>query len=161
MAMKLFTPRHLGVYLSLLFMTALGLTALDHWRPRPQAPLPDVTEQWDSRDVGEHLRGTGLECRVVGVDSGGLDKGSAFFTETDKTWGELNALPKTVESIASWRGSVFCRKVGSTDGWAYQMELWGENCLQVGPFIFFGDAELLGEIGESLATPSSLGATGG
>jgi hypothetical protein len=156
--MKLLTQRHLWVYVPVLFITALGLAALDHWRPRP--PRPELPEQWDSRDVGEHLRGTGREYRLVGVDSRGLDKGGAFFTETDKTWGELNGLSKTVEHIASWRGTVFCRKIGPTDGWQDQMDRWGEHCLQVGSFMLFGDAAMLEEIAESLATSTSLAAAG-
>jgi hypothetical protein len=39
--------------------------------------------------------------------------------------------------------------------------LWGDSCLQLGPFIFFGDAALLAEIEESLATPPAPSATDG
>jgi hypothetical protein len=159
--MKLLTQRPLVFCLPALLLTALGLAALDHWRPRHHPPRPDLPEKWNSRDVAKQLRGTGREYRVVGVDFRGLDKASAFFTETDMTWSELNGLSKTVENIASWRGSVFCQKVGSTYLFNDQMEMWGEYCLRVGPFIFFGDAAMLAEIKESLATPVTLSTAGG
>jgi hypothetical protein len=159
--MHLFTQRRLGFCLPALLLTALGLAAVDHWRPRHTAARPDLPEQWDCRDVLSHLRGSGLDYRAVSTARSGDCRRSVFLTKTDKTWAELNATPKFPERLDDWRGTVYCEKMGAPALQQGRNQMWGESCLQLGAFVFFGDAALLAEIEESLATPPAPSATEG
>jgi hypothetical protein len=160
MAMQLFTHRRLGFCLPALLVTALSLAAVDHWRPRSAAPRHDLPEQWqDCRDVVSHLRGCGLDYRAVSTAQAGDCRRSVYLTKTAKTWAELNATPRFTERLDEWRGTVFCEKMAAP---ALQEEcnrVWGDGCLQLGSFVFFGDAALLAEIEQSLATPPAPSAT--
>ena len=39
-----------------------------------------------------------------------VESNQFFLTTTDKTWEELNRLPKVPEWIASWQGTLYCEK---------------------------------------------------
>lgn len=61
---------------------------------------------------------------------------------------DLAWLRRQPEWAAHWTGVVFCDRMGSqtqtyTTG-------WGDNGLQVCPFLFFGDAELIARIRDAL-----------
>src|SRR5437016_1472675 len=113
MAMKVFTQRSLGFCVPAMLITALGLAAVDHWRPRHAPQRPDLPEQWDCRDLVNHLRGSGLDFRTVSTARSGDYRRSAFLTKTDKSWAELNATPKFPERLDDWRGTVYCEKTGA------------------------------------------------
>jgi hypothetical protein len=101
-------------------------------------------------DLADHLGRRGLELRVVPTGRGRPRDAAAFLTTTDKSWSELNVLPQRVEAIDRWRGTVFCERVVQSGSRDNQVELWGNSCLVAGPFLFFGDRDLLDRIRDTL-----------
>ena len=68
---------------------------------------------------------------------------AAFLTTTDKEWEDLNHLVKDPKRINEWRGTLYCERAkANTDLW-YLIRQWGANSLIVGPFLLYGDPELL------------------
>lgn len=69
---------------------------------------------------------------------------------------QLRGLPRDPDLVKSghWQGIVFCEQVGK--GAAIPEEFirdnWGEYALRVGPFLLFGDPDLLQRIHEALGS---------
>jgi hypothetical protein len=78
---------------------------------------------------------------------------SALRTTTAKDWREFLALPKSPEAIDLWRGTIYCERLNQPGSRDPQVGLWGECCLVVGPFLFFGDRDLLRRIRVALGEP--------
>jgi hypothetical protein len=96
-------------------------------------------------DLADHLGERGLKLRVVATGKGSPRDRVAFLTK-DKAWSELNVLPLRVEELHRWRGAVFCERLNQPGSRDPQIELWGDSCLLAGPFLFFGDQDLLDRI---------------
>jgi hypothetical protein len=104
-------------------------------------------------DLVERLSAGGLDLRVVGADRAGAGKNNAFLTTSNESWEQLVSLPKSREAIDRWEGIVYCERLFRLGTRDLQMQLWGDCCLQVGPFLFFGDRNLLARIGACLLGP--------
>jgi hypothetical protein len=139
-------------------LAALALLAAWGWRPTddgPTAATPDVAG-WDVPRMAEHLRSRGLAFRLIPGDEPGVNAASsAYLTTTAKTWRELNALPKVRERIGDWQGTLHCERVNQPGARALQIQRWGDCCLEVGPFVFFGDPALLARVRAALRPPGS------
>jgi hypothetical protein len=100
----------------------------------------------DVAHLVEYLRAGGLELRAVSADKGGAAEHNLYLTTTDKGWEQLNGVPKVPECIERWQGTVYCERVFDPATRDQQQRLWGDCCLRAGPFLFFGDRQLLGRI---------------
>jgi hypothetical protein len=62
--------------------------------------------------------------------------------------GRLVRHPDRVKT-GHWRGIVFCERVGETSGMTddFIHDNWGECGMRIGPFLLFGDPDLLQRIG--------------
>jgi hypothetical protein len=111
------------------------------------APLDD----WDVPRLVACLNGKGLGLRVVSTlkGGGGSDR-LAFLTTTDQGWEELSRLPRGRPQIDRWRGTLYCERGPAGGDWADLKREWGDCCLVVGPFLLFGDRELLGRVRAAL-----------
>jgi hypothetical protein len=105
------------------------------------------------RRVASHLAARGLSLRVVAAALEGDGRDGAFLTATDKEWEELNGLPKMAECLGQWRGTVYCERLRHPESRDPQVEAWGDGCLEAGPFLFFGDRDLLARIRAELQAP--------
>jgi hypothetical protein len=115
----------------------------------PAGPLDD----WDIPRLVDHLNGKGLGLRLVSTRKDGLLDGDAFLTTTDRDWLDLNELPKVPQLIHRWPGTLYCqRKTGEND-WSDRVAYWGDCCLEAGPFLLFGDRELLARVRAALSAP--------
>jgi hypothetical protein len=108
------------------------------------APAADLSG-WELPQLVEHLNAHGMGLRVVSVTKTNAPQGtnSAFLTTTKQTWSDLTHLLKVTEKIDTWAGTLYCERLHQPGARALQIELWGDCCLVVGPFLFFGDRELL------------------
>src|SRR5262249_40297666 len=98
-----------------------------------------------------HLNGEGLPLRLVSNRKDGVVAHTAYLTITGRTWEDLIGLRVYPEEIRHWRCTLYCeRGTGSEDNWSDLSQLWGDCCLVVGPFLFFGDRELLGRVRAAL-----------
>jgi hypothetical protein len=89
-----------------------------------------------------------LGLQVVRTSQTGPSDHSAYLVSKDRPWGELNGLSKSRERIANWRGTIYCERSAR----AQQAVPEWEGCsLRAGPFIFFGDPELLAQVPQALA----------
>lgn len=48
--------------------------------------------------------------------------------------------------LGEWQGVVFLDRLGNIDLLAEEIQTWGEHGLQIGPYVFFGDPDLLQRI---------------
>jgi hypothetical protein len=71
----------------------------------------------------------------------------------------MRALPqpdrllKLPEHVAVWKGVVYCERNVDDLNRESRLRLWGGRCLCAGPFLFFGDPELLEEIRSAIQVP--------
>jgi hypothetical protein len=103
-------------------------------------------EDWDVPALVEHLHERGVSFRAVAAERDGVIRRSAFLTRTDKTWAELTALPKNGERLDLWEDTVYCERVVPDASRSEVALLWGDNWLDTGTFLFYGDRKLLAEI---------------
>jgi hypothetical protein len=133
-----------------LALAALLAAALVGARLRRAAqPTLDLSG-WDVPRLVEHLRGRGLPLRAVSTIKDGPIGNSAYLTTTDRSWRELNLLFAAPEQIDHWQGTLYCERVRPRGSRDEQAALWGDCCLLVEPFLFFGDRELLLKVREAL-----------
>jgi hypothetical protein len=137
-----------------LFFSALGATTLLTFSVRKHdaesVPSTRPIRDWDIAELAVHLNRMGVEVRLRAVPRNGTLNRMAFLTSTGKEWSELNALNKDPIRIHEWRGTIYCEQIGESDV-TYLLEQWGDRCLVVRPFVFYGDAELLERVRTSLA----------
>jgi hypothetical protein len=109
---------------------------------RTREPATPTMDDWSLSELVDHLNREGLELRMVPPQKNGDIGNAMFLTSTDKRWNEINALTKDPRRIGEWRKIIYCESVKGRDP-SYLMSQWGENGLVVGPFLFYGDRELL------------------
>jgi hypothetical protein len=111
------------------------------WRPIHDLDIPELAV---------HLNRKGVEVQLWTVPKYGPLNHSAYLTSTVKKWRDLNALNKDPGRIQEWRGILYCERIGESDA-THLLEQWGDHCLIVGPFLLYGDAELLKRVSIALA----------
>jgi hypothetical protein len=117
---------------------------------RDGAATPAVSlDDWDIPQLAAYLNDEGLGLRLVSTQKDGVIHHTAFLTTTDQEWIDLNHLPKTRQKIDRWQGSLYCERSPFGD-WSNQTHQWGDCCLVVGPFLLFGDRELLDRVRAAL-----------
>ncbi len=120
-------------------------------------PVPSARslDDWELSELVEHLNVKGLNVHLQSTQQNGAIGQTAFLTLTERNWRSLNALKKDKKCIHEWRGVLFCERVGESDT-AYFAEQWGDQCLAVGPFLFYGDTELLHRVRSALTSSAPL-----
>lgn len=113
----------------------------------------ETLDAWDIPRLAAYLNDKGLSLRMVATLKEGTLRdirysNKAFLTTTDKQWDDLTRLAKTPAWIGRWRGSLYCERNPAGDDLARK---WGDCYLEVGPFVFFGDPELLSHVRDALA----------
>jgi hypothetical protein len=134
---------------ALVLVAVLAVVVFGVWARRPACRPrggPPGLDEWNVPQLIAHLRQRGLQLRAVGVSASGEMENSAVLTTTDKDWREFLPLAKTREAIDLWQGTVSCERVNQSGSRDLQISLWGDCCLVVGPFLFFGDRDLLRRI---------------
>jgi hypothetical protein len=137
-----------------LLATLLASVLLVVWQAKrrtaattPVVPLDD----WDIPQLVVCLNREGLKLRTVATRKDGVIAQTAFLTTTSKGWEDLTLLPKVQEQINRWQGTLYCeRGPRGEESWADLDQHWGDCYLVVGPFLFFGDRELLGRVRTAL-----------
>src|SRR5690242_13738981 len=100
---------------------------------------------WDIPQLADHLQRSGVDVRLVPVSKDGPPLHSVYLTTTAKEWDDLNHLMKEPQRMAEWRDTLYCERVGDSDA-ASLLRQWGNHGRQIGPFLFYGDAELLDRV---------------
>jgi hypothetical protein len=113
------------------------------------APAARSINDWDIAELAIYLNRNGIEVRLRTTPKNGPLGRSAYLTTTTKEWNDLSSLIKDPKHMQGWRGTLYCERVG--EGKPY-IELWGNYCLVVGPFLLYGDPELLDRVRSALAS---------
>ena len=148
-------PRYCLLATAVLAMTLLAVSVGQ--RLGNGAAALESLDDWDFPQVADHLNRAGLEVRLQSPSKNGLLGHNAFLTTSPKDWEQLNRLrinPGT-SRIQEWRGIVYCERVGKGEP---RLQLCSDHSLVVGPFYFYGDAELLEHI-RVVLVPSSPSVT--
>src|SRR5579885_2478962 len=101
---------------------------------------------WDLDQLERYLQEQGLGLRRVAPTRMPAMVPCMFLTRTDKTWDQLEHVAKGQSMIDEWQGTVYCEKWLNASGRNFQAAIWGDCCLQAGPYLFFGDRTILAEI---------------
>jgi hypothetical protein len=104
---------------------------------------------WGIVELADQLNRIGVKVQLRSTQQNGTIGQRAFLTSTDKDWHSLNALKKDPNHIGAWRGVLYCERVGEGDA-THLTNQWGYHCLAVGPFLFYGDADLLRQVRDAL-----------
>jgi hypothetical protein len=74
----------------------------------------------------------------------------AFLTTTDKSWGALSQPSMTPEHKKDWKDTVYCYKPAALPGESVLFSFEDEDCLHAGPFVLYGDPDMLKRIRAAL-----------
>jgi hypothetical protein len=136
-------------YMAALLTVLAGLIVVASSQPRGPAPSPKgAIGDWSVADMIRNLQSKGLPLQAVSTLREGSIGDNAFLLTGAKTWEELNLLPKDSRAMPRWSGVVYCKRVNRPD--MVPLALCGDCALEVGPFDFFGDPDLLARIRAAL-----------
>lgn len=134
---------------SAALVTMIVLAVASRPRRAESLPSPRPIEDWSLVELVDHLNRMGVDVRLRSTLEGGTIGPTVFLTTIDKDWRSLNALNKDPKRIGEWRGVLYCER--ADDSSARVIRIWEDRGLVVGPFLFYGDAELLHRVGVALA----------
>jgi hypothetical protein len=156
-----------GRVVRLLVPAVLAAAVLGGWigRRRDDPATSAVPfDDWDIPRLVAYLNDVGLGLRMVSTMKHGGIVQTAFLTTTTKEWNDLDGLPKHPKQNHRWRGTLYCERgqvriLGRAgrlfgDDWSDLTRQWGDCCLVAGPFLFYGDRELLDRVRAALAAPT-------
>jgi hypothetical protein len=141
----------------LLLPSVLVTALLAGWigqRVSGPAKSAGTADDWDIPRLVAYLNDAGLGLRMVSTTKNGVIDQTAFLTTTTKEWENLNRLFKDRKQIHLWQGTLYCERgrvrFFMGDDWSALTRQWGDCCLVVGPFLFFGDRDLLDRVRAAL-----------
>jgi hypothetical protein len=143
----------------LAVLVGLAVAAV-YWGARSALQRPEVDmDAWDVRDLVAYLEGRGLRLHLTPTRAGGDASANAYLTTEAKPAAELYGLITDRHTMHHWAGVVYCERCRRYEAREVCLELWGDCGLRAGPFVFFGDPELLARIRTALedAISSSMG----
>jgi len=120
-----------------------------------EPPASRVMAGWDIPRLVRHLQDSGLDLHAVSTGATTVSPRSAYLTSTERAPEEIRQLRMVVECTPEWRGVVYCERIVIPDNRAADRATWGACSIECGPFLFFGDPELLWQIEAALASVST------
>jgi len=129
-----------------------AMTFLTVWLgPRRAAPeaAPVLLDNWDIPQLAAYLNRAGVEVDMLSTRKDGVAGSNGFLMVVKKDWTYVNQLTKDPSQMHKWRGIVYCGRE-TPNVLADLARQWHNHCLRVGPFMFYGEAELLARIGAAL-----------
>jgi hypothetical protein len=141
-------PRYCLIATAVLSMTVLAI--LLGQRLGNRAPASPSLDDWDIPKLADCLNRAGMKVQLRSPRKDGvLTLHNAYLTTTHKDWDELSRLSISSDpsAIQKWRGVVYCQRGGKNQA---RFHFLGEHPFVIGPFLFYGDAELLERIGAML-----------
>jgi len=137
--MKHYTPLALAGAVTLV----LGLLASRH-AARPATAEPEGSVADLAGRLQERLSG----LRVVAARADGDLRLGAYLCDSHRELPDLCRLAIDLGNTEKWTGVVFCQRLYLSAPVDY--DDWGDNGLRHGPFLFFGDPEMIIHIRDAL-----------
>jgi hypothetical protein len=140
-------PRYCLLCTAALTMTVLAASLSRHLGNRQDAPRS--LDDWDIRELADHLNQAGVKVQLQSSRKDGAFLNNAYLTTTHRDWEELMRLciDPGPSRIHEWRGIVYCERAGEGK---LEPPQWKDHLVVIGPFLFWGDVELLERIGAIL-----------
>jgi hypothetical protein len=144
-------PLWIVVSIFLAAVTAVPLTC--GLRSRSATSPPTVTESRTFTELAEVLSQAAPDLHVVPtMKNGSLEMG--FYLCTDaRSWEQLTSVSRSYRRADKWQGLVCCERIGHAFP-EWEIQEWGEHAMQIGPFLFFGDPDLLRRIDQIIRNHS-------
>jgi hypothetical protein len=137
-------------YRRLLPAVFLATALLAVWAVRRPAGAARDLDDWDIPRLVDHLNASGLGLRAMATQKDATIGRTAYLTTTDREWEDINRLTKDPVRIDQWGGTLYCEQGHGRGDWPDLARRWGDCCLIAGPFLFFGDRDLLARIRAAL-----------
>jgi hypothetical protein len=129
-----------GFVASVLLAASLGKRTASPTTP----PLP--LNDWGILELADHLHRAGIHLNVVPTAKGGVVQDTAFLTTTEKSWHDLNRLRKGAKQLGPWQGILYCERLEIDQMRRVLADQWGDFGWTAGPFLFYGDPDLLARV---------------
>jgi hypothetical protein len=158
--MLLPTPMRAPVLVALTFLVGLAIVAC--WKT-PSAPGRSEAgmDGWEVPDLVGYLQGRGLPLHLSPTGLMANTRVNAYLTTTAKPGAELYRLVKDRRAKHRWTGVVYCGRSRHYEVLEGVVESWADCGLRAGPFVFFGDPELLARIRTALGDANDAGTHSG
>jgi hypothetical protein len=136
----------------------VGLAIVTCWKT-PSAPERSEAglDDWEVPDLVGYLQGRGLQLHLSPTGPVANARISAYLTTTAKPGGELFWLAKDRRAMHRWAGAVYCERLRHPEDREECVASWADCGLRAGPFVFFGDPELLARIRTALGDANNAG----
>jgi hypothetical protein len=139
-----------------------GLAVVACWKTRPAPERSEaLLDGWEVPNLVGYLQGRGLPLHLSPTGPGANTRVNAYLTTTAKPGAELYWLLKDRKAMQRWAGVVYCERLGRPEDREESVESWAECGLRAGPFVFFGDPELLARIRTALGDANNAGTHSG
>jgi hypothetical protein len=130
-----------------------GLALIGPWHPpttdSPAEPPLVGMDGWGVAEMIHHLESRGLGLCPLPTGKGRSLVRNVYLAVPGKTFEDLEGLIKQPACIGQWKGAVYCEECPRVDARDLEGQ-WGDCGLRAGPFVFFGDRDLLARIQEAL-----------
>jgi hypothetical protein len=152
----IFTGKGRRVVFSGLLAAPLGLAGL--WAVC--APARVDPRGWQLADFVNHLHQSGLRLKVVPSRRDGQWCDNLYLTQDPAlTWQSFQLKPRTADSRAQWRGSVWVGHFSPGDA-DWLLFDWPQHACRIGDFFLFGDDRLIARIQQTFLSGGRAPCTG-
>jgi hypothetical protein len=140
-----------------IFLTAVAAVPLAcQIRTGPATPPTTTTEMRTLTELAQLLSQAAPEWRVVPTAKYGSLGVTMYLCKDSRSWKELSWIRHDSKHTDKWQGVVYCERVGNIISFPEtEIQMWGEHAMQIEPFVFFGDAEMLRRIDKVIRNHSN------
>ncbi|CAN5575366.1 hypothetical protein BH10PLA2_BH10PLA2_31910 [soil metagenome] len=114
------------------------------------------TQNWNLPRLVEHLNDSQHSFSVVPTQKSGNWSNSVYLSNRPEAeWQSLQSLIRSVEKKNDWNGVVLIERISDKPGPQWDVSQWGNNGLQIGRFILFGDETMIRQINTAMTVQPS------
>jgi hypothetical protein len=140
-------PLPLWLVVSIFLAAVMAVPLTCRLRSRPTPP-PTATELRTLTELAEVLSQEAPDLQIVPIAKHGNVERGMFLSKEPRSWEKLASVTRSNRDADKWQGVVYCERQGGDISSIPErdIEMWGEHALRIGPFLLFGDPELLHRI---------------
>ena len=140
-------PPRRRLLLILFGLLLAGAWAWQHYRTRRTIDLTD----WDVARLVDHLHRHNLPLNSAATAGTAEVPESAYLSTVPINRAALSRLERSKNKVGDWKGVVYCQVLRDPAARARERQRLGDSCRERGPFLFFGDPDLLDRIDDALS----------
>ena len=136
-------PRAHYWILCAVFLAGIALAA---WLgQRTASPPPPTLDSWTLAELTDHLERAGLHLHATPAERNGGHR-AVYLTTRETSADEIGRLNKAPERLPSWHGVLYAERVDDAERRQVMLDAWGDAGRSAGPFVFYGDPELVSRV---------------